>query len=235
MKMDRIAFRRKFLASTLSGIGIMAASLPALALVIDINTYVTGSTLTANATIATLTLTQEGSNVSFSFSNFVNKLPGGVGDDAYISELLFSYNGTTVLTNASFSNFGGSQSITGADFSINPSGKDAGYDFYLGLNYPTSSANRFTGSEFSTWTVSNASVDDFVGPVSGNGPASLAMVHVQQVGAGPGGNSSVKYVGSVGSSPAQLPDNPIPEPGSLALIGLGLLGLCTIRRRTKLQ
>ncbi|MDE2366469.1 MAG: PEP-CTERM sorting domain-containing protein [Betaproteobacteria bacterium] len=223
--------RNRFLAGALAGLGIMTASLPVSALVINIDTYLTGSTVTANAPVATLTLTQNGSNVDFDFRNFANNLPGGAGDDAFISELLFSYGGTSTLTSASFSNFGGTQAITAASFSINPPGKDAGYDFFLDLHYPTSSANRFTDGEFSTWTISNVSVGDFVGPVPGSGPASLALVHIQQVGAGPGGADSVKYVGSAGSNPAGLPENLIPEPGSLALISLGLLGLGTARRR----
>ena len=233
MELDRVATANKFLASTLAGFGIMAASLPAYALVIDINTYLTGSTVAGNAKVATLTLMQNGSNVDFRFDNFVNTLPGGIGDDAFISEFLFSYDGTPALTSASFSNFGGTQSITADAFSINPPGKDAGYDFYLDLRYPTSSADRFTNGEFTTWTIGNVSISDFVDPVFGSGPASLAMVHVQQVGAGPGGANSMKYVGSAGSDPAQFPENPIPEPGSLALISLGLLGLCTVRRLKK--
>ena len=43
-----MVIEEEFLASVLSGIGIMTASLPALGLVIDINTYVTGSTFDDN-------------------------------------------------------------------------------------------------------------------------------------------------------------------------------------------
>ena len=154
----------------------MAVSLPATALVIDIDTSVTG---TSSATVGALTLIQHGSNVDFRFDNLVNNRPGGKGEDAFISELLFSYKGAPSLATASFSNFSGSQSITAAAFSINPPGKDAGYDFYVSLSYPTSSSDRFTSGEFSTWTISNVSVADFLVPVSGSGPASLAMVHVQ--------------------------------------------------------
>jgi hypothetical protein len=186
--------------------------------------------------VGQLALTQNGANVNFNFSNTVNNLPGGIGDDAFISELLFSYAGASALTGASFSNFGGSHLVTANDFAINPPGKDAGYDFYIGLDFPTKSSARFVNGESTSWTISNVLISDFTNTVTGSGAASIAMAHIQQVGAGSGGNNSLKYIAGEGdSSPAEVPATEIPEPGSLALILFGLLGLVTLRRNYNLS
>ena len=232
MESNRIYGRYRSVAGALVGLGLMAATLPASALLIDINTYVTGSLVSGTASVGQLTLTQNGAHVDFSFSNSVNNLQSGIGDDAFISKLLFSYAGASALTNASFVNFGGTQLVTANDFDLNPPGNDAGYDFYIGLDFPTKSSARFVDGESSSWTIRNVLLDDFLNPVTGSGTASVAMVHVQQVGAGPGGESSLKYVAGEGEVPPQeIPSNPIPEPGSLALTMLGLLGLAGLRMR----
>ena len=236
MEPNRIYGGYRSVAGALVGLGLMAATLPASALLIDINTYVTGSLVSGSASVGQLTLTQNGAHVDFSFSNSVNNLQGGIGDDAFISELLFSYNGPVSLTSASFSNFGGTQLVTANDFDINPSGNDAGYDFYIGLDFPTSSSARFTNGEVTSWTIRNVLLDDFLNPVTGSGTASVAMLHIQQVGAGPGGGSSLKYVaGDADVPPQEISSNQIPEPGSLALTMLGLLGLAGLRMRKKHQ
>ena len=219
---------RKFLAGTVVSLGLMSVPLSAFALVINIDTYLNGSLVGDDVTLGTLTLIQNGSNVDFNFFNSVGNL-GLIGDDAFISKLFFSYDGDPALTKSSFINFGGAQTVTAGDFKINP-GKDSGYDFFLALNYPTRSANRFINGEFTTWTISGVSVDDFTVSVSGSGPAALAMVHIQQVGEGKGGEGSLKYVGSGDDGP---PPQELPEPATLALLGLGLLGIGVTRRYKK--
>ena len=71
MRRDRVSGGNKFIESVLAGFGMLAVSLPATALVIDIDTSVTG---TSSATVGALTLIQHGSNVDFRFDNLVNNL-----------------------------------------------------------------------------------------------------------------------------------------------------------------
>jgi hypothetical protein len=228
-----LALTRKVAASTLIGLGgLLASQAASAAVIIDINTYVTGNPANpGNVTVARLTLAQNGSNVDFTLDNLVNNLPGGLGDDAFISELEFSFDGSPSITSASFTNFGGSQPITQSAVTVNPPGQNAGYDFYLNIDFPTSGnpsavPGRFFHGETSTWTILGVTEADFLTLVPGSGIDALALVHIQQVGAGRGGNGSLKYVGTG--------PNEVPEPGTVALLGLGLLGFAGARRRKQL-
>jgi len=231
--------KKSIIKNAIAGLSLMLTPIFAYAtLVIEIDTYVTGDTGSnpGTATVATLTITQNGPNaVNFNFENSVNNLPGGIGDDAFISRLEFTYDGTPLFSTLTFNNFGGSQVVTSADFGL--AGIDASYDFYLDLDYPTSggpSSDRFFNGENSTWTITSTellSESDFSVLVSGSGPDSLAMVHIQQVGEGKGGDFSLKYVGDACTDCGGTGDTGIPEPGTLLLLGAGVWGLSLARRR----
>jgi hypothetical protein len=211
-------FRSSWVLALTAGVGLCLAA-PARALTIDIDTWVTGTNL-GPATVATLTLTQDGADVDFQLDNKVGNL--GQSSNPFISKLRFSYDGTPTLTSANFTNFGGTQVVVAADFGIDPPGQDAGYDFFLELDYPTSNqGDRFFDGEFSTWTITEVQVSDFDDLVTGSGPPSLAMVHIQQLDDG----SSTKYVGDG--------PNDAPEPNALVLVGLGLLLANVFHRRRR--
>ena len=214
-----LSLTRKVAASTLIGFGaLLAMQAASAAVVIDIDTRVTGSPA-PDVTVARLTLTQNGANVDAVLENLIGNL-GVLATNAFITELEFSYDGNPVITSGAFGNFGGTQVITQSDVTVNPPGQNAGYNFFLNIDYPTSNnADRFVNGEISTWKISGVTEADFQQLVSGEGPDALALVHIQ----GLTGGGSVKYVGDG--------ENQVPEPATAALLGLGMLCFAGARRR----
>lgn len=213
------------LNSVLCAVTLLASlSGPAMALTsatINIDTFATGSVPGAPTTalVATLGLTQNGGNVDFSLSNSLGVLSGS--SDAFLSQLLFSFDGTPSISTANFGNFGGTQLVQSSAISLG-SFNNAGYDFAIDFGFPTANnpnanPNRFVNGEFATWTITGVTVDDFLTPASGNN-GELAMVHLQGFANG----GSLKYTGDLddGTGPG---GGELPEPGTLALVALGLL------------
>ncbi|MEQ6340071.1 MAG: hypothetical protein M3A44_00080 [Gammaproteobacteria bacterium] len=171
------------------------------------------------ATVATLTLTQDGGDVDFSLT----KVSGvsGLGSSSFISELSLTYSGSALL--GSFGNVG-NQAIGG--FKVDPSGKDAGYDFAIQVKFPTSNgknSDRFVDGDVASWTLTNAKVNSFLAPISGSGANALGMVHVQ----GALGGDSFKYVVTQDGL-----ISPVPEAQTWVsmLAGLVVIGLVLTRR-----
>ena len=214
-----LSLTKKVVASALIGFGaLLAAQAASAAVVIDIDTRVTGSPA-PDVTVARLTLTQNGTDVDAVLENLIGNL-GVLAANAFITELEFSYDGNPAIMPASFSGFGGTQVISQSDVTVNPPGQNAGYDFFLNIDYPNSNnADRFVNGETSTWKISGVTEADFQQLVSGSGPDALALVHIQ----GLTGGGSVKYVGDG--------ENQVPEPATAALLGLGMLCFAGARRR----
>ena len=120
------------------------------------------------------------------------------------------------------------------DFTVDPNGNNAGYDFFLDLDYPTGPPNaRFVDGEYSTWKIANVVAEDFTSIlVTGAGDDAHALVHIQGVSGDAFGRGSLKFTG-VADDPMDPPDPPtdVPAPSVLALLAIGFTGLAFARRR----
>jgi hypothetical protein len=205
------------LAASLCG---SVGAVPLTSATISIDTYLTGGTGASQntAVLATLALTKSGADVNFRLSNSLNNL--AAGGNGFLTDLLFSYDQNPTITISNIGNFGGTQAVSGVSLgNIN----DAGYAFDIEFGYPTSgspSSDRFVDGEFTTWTITGVTIEDFLTPDSGNTNGALALVHVQGLGTN---GYSVKYTGDLDEGSTDPGGGELPEPGSLALVALGLL------------
>lgn len=203
------------------------------AAVININTFATGDTTDpgALATVATLTITQNGNDVEFRLDNFANAAVGNTATNANIDWLGLNYTGANPLSSGSFGNFSGF-GISSSDFAIGSFNPCCGSDtLNLKLDFPAGNPNnRFKDGDSVTWTIFNTSVSDFLVPISilqdGSGTAydALTMVHLQGIDVGNVTGGSAKYAGIT----------VVPVPAAVFLFGSGLLGLWPlVKRRSK--
>ena len=178
---------------------------------------------------ATAKFTDSGVNSVTLVMNVLNNLPGG----AFVSQWAFNLLGTatiTTITNTAghlVDTSGGNASSTPPITSNDNNAKLAsatGFDFQFNF---TTGANDLANGQSSTYTLvgTNLTAASFLAATTAHYAAAVKVqgygnsAEYQQI------NHTVNPITNV------VADIPVPEPTSIALLGLGFLSLATMRRR----
>ena len=135
---------------------------------------------------------------------------------AFINDILLGYTGS--LGGATFSNLGGDTAGDATACQIGPGCSGEGTVADWKISWPTSnSPNRFNEGEFSLFRITPSSVDAW----------DFSRLHINAFLNG----ESIKLTGGICENGDCGPPTKVPEPGSLALVGLAMLGAGFARRR----
>jgi hypothetical protein len=207
--------------SAIAGVAFAMASVVANAAIINFSSEVSESgSVCANGTCATLSVTDNGAGgVDFFLS--ANLAPGefitglfGNRDPFAVSTL----SNVVADTTATFNLF------NAEDGRNAPTGRDFDWELVFSNAPPT---NRFDNLDTISWTFADTELDDILLALSVGGPPGgpdfAFALRVQ--GLGDDNEGSGLFVDDGGG------DDEIPEPGSLALVGIALLAAAAARRR----
>ena len=222
------------LASTVGH--VQAATVP-LNICVSSCTNIGGSSGGFTATVAELEIVQNGTDVDFTLTNLVGNLGSYANSGTKLTQLLFTYTGTDKTTAAIASEVttywannpaswvdadivGGSNGISAGSFN------NASLDFNLEIDLAPP-GDEFFNNETLSWTIEDVSAVDFLASLDPQDQSAFAMVHLQSLGGcGQSDCGSVK----IANGPT-MNNLPMPEPGTLAIFGIGLIGLQLMRRR----
>ena len=175
---------------------------------------------------ATATFSQVTNNIVKLVMETLSTIPAGY----YVNDWAFNFiNGTSIskIEHSTNDVIASSYTLDPNHFKLNGGG-DPLFDF--GFSFSNASPGQLAATKTSTYQISSInplSFNDFYSvSFNQNGsttPAYFAGIHVQ------GGGTSYAVAGE-GRGGSQ---GTVPEPGSVALIGLGILGVALVRRRTR--